>query len=114
MSGCPTTLGSSNASVRCLAAEPGLDERRMFGGVAFLVDGSMALAASGQGGLMVRVPPQGTADVLALEHTAPMVMSGREVRGWVRVTPAGYADDGSLGAWVRRGVDHARTLAPRA
>ncbi len=72
-----------------LAAECGVDERSMFGGLAFLINGNMAIAASGQGGLMVRVPPDQTEVLLEFDHTAPMVMSGRETRGWLRVSDDG-------------------------
>ncbi|RYJ06892.1 MAG: TfoX family protein, partial [Actinomycetales bacterium] len=76
--------------------EYGISERRMFGGVAFLLHGHMAVAASSHGGIMVRVPPEDADDVLALPHTSPMVMSGRETRGWIRVTAAGCESDEDL------------------
>lgn len=88
--------------------EYGVAERRMFGGVAFLAEGSLAVAVSGRGGLMVRVPADETDAVLALPHTDPMVMSGREVRGWVRVRPEG-CEGGALADWVERGLETART-----
>ncbi len=91
----------------------GADERRMFGGLAFLVNGNMAVCVSGQGGLMVRVPAEETARLLGREHVEPMVMSGREVRGWVRVSTAGVSDGRALRAWVNRGVGHARSLPPK-
>ncbi len=59
-----------------LTTEHGVDEKRMFGGLAFLINGNMAVCASGQGGLMVRVPPEDTAGLLEREHTAPMIMAG--------------------------------------
>jgi len=68
-----------------LSAEPGIDEKPMFGGLAFLVGGHMAVAVSGQGGLLVRVPRDDTAALLAREHVSPMVMAGREASGWLRV-----------------------------
>jgi TfoX/Sxy family transcriptional regulator of competence genes len=94
-----------------VGAEYGVAEKRMFGGVAFLVDGSMAVAVSGQGGLMVRVPPEETDAMLVRPHVSPMVMSGREVRGWIRVSAEG-CDGGALLSWVTLGVEHARTLPP--
>ncbi len=94
-----------------VGAEYGIAEKRMFGGVAFLVDGSMAVAVSGQGGLMVRVPAEDTVAMLARPHVDPMVMSGREVRGWIRVSAEGCDGDALL-SWVTLGVEHARTLAP--
>ena len=70
-----------------LGSEQGVDEKRMFGGLAFLINGNMSVAASGRGGLMVRVPPDDTDKLLAREHVEPMVMAGRETRGWLRLTP---------------------------
>ncbi len=93
--------------------EPGTSERAMFGGLAFLVNGHMAVAVSGQGGLMLRVPPDHTDEVTVLPHAGPMVMSGRPARGWVRVEPAGCEDDAELESWVARGLDHARSLPPK-
>ena len=72
-----------------LSAERGIDEKTMFGGLAFLVDGHLAVAASGKGGLMVRVPPDETEQLLARAHVSPMVMAGRETRGWLRVAADG-------------------------
>ncbi|PND58419.1 RNA methyltransferase [Mycobacterium sp. ENV421] len=96
-----------------LATEPGVDEKRMFGGLAFLINGNMAVCASGQGGLMVRVPPEATAGLLAREHTAPMIMAGRETRGWIRIGDAGVRTKRQLQSWVARGVDHAKFLPPK-
>jgi TfoX/Sxy family transcriptional regulator of competence genes len=93
-----------------LAPRGGVDEKPMFGGLAFLVGGHMAVAVSGSGGLMVRVAPDETARWLREAHVEPMVMSGREVRGWVRVQPAGLSSRRTLAAWVQRGADHATTL----
>jgi hypothetical protein len=96
-----------------LGAEPGVVEKRMFGGLAFLVNGNMSVAASGQGGLLVRVPPDDTESLLEGEHVDPMVMRGRELRGWVRVDTGGVPGDRELEAWVERGVAFARSLAPK-
>ncbi len=93
--------------------EYGISEKAMFGGLAFLVNGNMAVAVSGAGGLMLRVPPDETDDIVALEHVSPMVMAGRETRGWVRVAAAAVADDAGLVSWVERGLEHARTLPPK-
>jgi TfoX/Sxy family transcriptional regulator of competence genes len=95
------------------APERGIEEKRMFGGLAFLVDGHMAVAASGNGGLMVRVPPGDTEALLSREHVEPMVMAGRETKGWVRVTADGVKTKRQLQSWVNRGVDHARELTPK-
>ncbi|AZG46990.1 TfoX/Sxy family protein [Gordonia insulae] len=96
-----------------LAAECGVDEKSMFGGLAFLINGNMAIAASGQGGLMVRVPPEETEVLLEFDHTAPMVMSGRETRGWLRVSDDGIRTERQLQRWVTIGSDFARKLPPK-
>jgi hypothetical protein len=85
-------------------------ERRMFGGLAFLVGGHLAVAASGAGGLMVRCEPAATDALLARPHTGPVVMRGRPVDGWVRVSEEGARTRAQLGRWVERGVDVARAL----
>jgi TfoX/Sxy family transcriptional regulator of competence genes len=91
----------------------GVDEKRMFGGLAFLINGNMSVAVSGQGGLMVRVPPDQTEKLLALAHVNPMVMAGRETRGWIRVDADGVKTRRQLTAWVNRGVDYAQGLPPK-
>jgi len=93
-----------------VAGEPDLAEQRMFGGLAFLVGGNMAVAASGQGGLMVRVDPQDTAALRSEPHAGPFEMRGRAMDGWLRVDPQGVATNAQLEPWVRRGVAYARTL----
>ena len=96
-----------------LGAEKGLEEKRMFGGLAFLINGNMSVAVSGRGGLMVRVPPAETDKLLAREHVEPMVMAGRETRGWLRVSADGLRTKRQLEPWVRRGVDYAKILPPK-
>jgi len=96
-----------------LSGERGVEEKAMFGGLAFLVGGNMAVAASSKGGLMVRVPPEDTASLLRRQHVLPMVMSGRETRGWLRVAEEGLRTKRQLQPWVRRGVDYARSLPPK-
>jgi TfoX/Sxy family transcriptional regulator of competence genes len=93
-----------------LTPEPGVDEKRMFGGLAFLINGHMAVAASGQGGLLVRVPPDETDKLLDRAHVSPMLMAGREARGWLRVEPDGLKTTRQLHSWVNRGLNHVRTL----
>jgi TfoX/Sxy family transcriptional regulator of competence genes len=90
--------------------EPGVTERRMFGGLAFLVHGNMAVSASGQGGLLLRIDPA-DADALT-EHPAVrrFEMRGREMDGWLRVDPAAIADDADLRRWVDTGLTYARSL----
>ncbi len=96
-----------------LATTANIDEKRMFGGLAFLVNGNMAVAASGKGGLMVRVPPEDATELLAREHVEPMVMAGRETRGWLRVGAEGVRTTRQLRPWVTRGVTFAAGLAPK-
>jgi TfoX/Sxy family transcriptional regulator of competence genes len=90
-----------------VAGEPALSEKKMFGGLAFLVGGNMAVAASGQGGLLVRVDPAESDALVASSEAEPMVMRGREMAGWLRVDPA---DGDELRTWVERGVTYARSL----
>ncbi|MCX2929628.1 TfoX/Sxy family protein [Mycobacterium sp. CVI_P3] len=103
----------ANRLREALAAERGVVEKRMFGGLAFLINGNMAVVASGHGGLMVRVPPEDTAGLLARDHVEPMVMAGRETRGWVRVDDGGLRTTRQLRSWVVRGADHAKSLPPK-
>jgi TfoX/Sxy family transcriptional regulator of competence genes len=99
------------ARVRELVGEHGVpEEKKMFGGLGFMLDGHMAVAVSGQGGLLVRV---GDAEGLISEHAQPMVMGGRESRGWLHVTPEGLRTESQLRTWVDRGVATARALPPK-
>jgi hypothetical protein len=93
-----------------LGGESGLSEQRMFGGLAFLINGNMAVAASGQGGLLVRVDPAETESLTADDGVAPMVMRGREMRGWLRVDTSVAGAAGRLEEWVARGAAYARSL----
>ncbi len=96
-----------------LGDEPGTTERRMFGGLAFMVGGHMAVVASGRGGLMVRHDPE-AADLLDRPHVEPVEMRGREMTGFLRVDDAGLTDDEALAGWVRVGLERARSLPPKA
>jgi TfoX/Sxy family transcriptional regulator of competence genes len=96
-----------------IAAEDGVTEQRMFGGLAFLIGGNMAVAASGQGGLMVRVDPGETEALLAKPHAHPFEMRGRGMQGWLRVGDEGVRTKRQLEPWVRRGVAYARSLPPK-
>lgn len=93
-----------------LADDPDVTEQRMFGGLAFLVGGNMAVAASGQGGLMVRVEPGQTDALVGAPHALPFEMRGRPMRGWLRVEAQGVGTTADLASWVRRGVAYARSL----
>jgi TfoX/Sxy family transcriptional regulator of competence genes len=96
-----------------LAGESGVSERAMFGGLAFLVDGAMAVAASGQGGLLARVDPAEAPALLSSPGVTRMVMRGREMRGWLRVDAAALDADADLAAWVARGARYARSQPPK-
>jgi TfoX/Sxy family transcriptional regulator of competence genes len=96
-----------------IAGAEDVDEQRMFGGLAFLAGGHMAVAVSGQGGLMVRVEPDETDALLAKPHARPFEMRGREMRGWLRVDPEGVRTKRQLEPWVRRGLAYARSLPPK-
>jgi TfoX/Sxy family transcriptional regulator of competence genes len=93
-----------------LAGEAGVTEKKMFGGLAFLIGGNMSVAASGQGGLLVRVAPEGTDDLVAKPHARRFEMRGREMQGWLRVDDEGVRTKRQLEPWVKRGVAHARSL----
>jgi TfoX/Sxy family transcriptional regulator of competence genes len=90
--------------------EPGLTERKMFGGLAFLIGGNMAVAASGEGGLLVRVDPEESDGLVAETSARPMEMRGREMRGWLRVDAEDVPTERELSTWVRRGVSYAGSL----
>jgi TfoX/Sxy family transcriptional regulator of competence genes len=96
-----------------IAGDPPATEKRMFGGLAFLVGGHMAVAASGQGGLMVRCDPEQTDALLSEPSAQPMVMRGREMAGWLRVDADGIETQEQLEPWVRRGVAYAQSLPPK-
>jgi TfoX/Sxy family transcriptional regulator of competence genes len=93
--------------------EPDLTEKQMFGGLAFLIGGNMAVSASGRGGLLVRVDPEQTDELLAEPNAEPFEMRGREMKGWLRVGPAGIGSKPELEAWVARGTAYARSLPPK-
>jgi TfoX/Sxy family transcriptional regulator of competence genes len=93
-----------------LADEKGITEMKMFGGLAFLIKGNMAVSASGKGGLLLRVDPAETAALAAKPHAGPFEMRGRAMDGWLRVDPEGLKTKRQLEPWVRRGVAYARSL----
>jgi len=92
-----------------LDGEAGVTSRRMFGGLGFMVDGHMAVAAGSGGSLMVRADPDDAAAWVS-EHVEPMEMRGRPMAGWLLVDREALADDAALQVWVDRGVAHVRTL----
>ena len=95
------------------AEEPARSEQRMFGGLAFLVGGHMAVAASGQGGLLVRIDPADADALLDQPGVGPMEMRGRPLRGWLLVDADQLGSDHQLAAWVGRGTSYVRTLPPK-
>jgi TfoX/Sxy family transcriptional regulator of competence genes len=94
--------------------EEGVTEQRMFGGLAFLIDGNMSVSASGQGGLLLRVNPEETEALLGKPHAQPFEMRGRTMQGWLRVAPEGVRTKRELERWVARGVTYARSLPSKA
>jgi hypothetical protein len=96
-----------------MADEAGVTEMRMFGGLAFLIGGHMSVAASGRGGLMLRVDPDETDALAAEPHAGPFEMRGRAMQGWLRVDAGGVRTVAELEPWVRRGVAYARSLPPK-
>jgi hypothetical protein len=96
-----------------LADEPGVVEQKMFGGLAFLIGGNMAVAASGQGGALVRVDPEQSDELVAGSKAEVMVMRGRPMAGWLRVASADLESDSDLARWVGLGAAYARSLPPK-
>jgi TfoX/Sxy family transcriptional regulator of competence genes len=96
-----------------VAGEPGLTQKRMFGGLAFLVDGNLAVSVSSKGGLLVRVDPAETESLVETPFVEPFEMRGRAMSGWLHVTSEAVETDGPLERWVRRGVTYARSLGPK-
>ena len=97
-----------------VGGESDLTEKKMFGGLAFLIGGNMAIAASGQGGLLVRVDPEESDKLVSTTKASLMEMRGREMKGWLRVGAADVRTKRQLSAWVRRGVGFARSLPPKS
>ena len=95
------------------ADETGVVEQKMFGGLAFLVGGNMAIAASGEGGILVRVDPDETEALVAETAATVMEMRGRSMRGWLRVDAEHVRTKRHLEAWAERGVGYARSLPPK-
>jgi hypothetical protein len=92
---------------------PGLSEQKMFGGLAFMIGGNMAVAASGQGGILVRVDPAESEELVAGTPAREMEMRGRTMQGWLRVDAGDVSTRGELAAWVERGTAYAGSLPPK-
>jgi hypothetical protein len=93
--------------------EAGLTEQKMFGGLAFLIGGNMAVSASGQGGLMVRVDPARSDDLVATTPARPLEMGGRQMPGWLRVGSEHVRTKRELATWVAMATTYARSLPPK-
>ncbi|MCW2498151.1 TfoX/Sxy family protein [Jatrophihabitans sp.] len=96
-----------------ISGEHGVSERRMFGGQAFSIHGNLAVSASGQGGLLLRVDPAETDSLIADPRASRAVMGGRELNGWLRVQ-TDTLSDAELAQWIGRGVAYARSLPPKS
>jgi hypothetical protein len=95
---------------RLIAGEPDLSEQKMFGGLAFLIGGNMAIAASGQGGVLVRVDPVESDTLVATTSARLMEMRGRQMQGWLRVDLDDVRTESELVRWVELGTGYARSL----
>ena len=96
-----------------MAGEAGVTEQKMFGGLAFLIGGNMAVAASGQGGVLVRVDPVESAALVAATSARSMEMRGRPMPGWLQVAPEDVRTEPELARWVELGTGYARSLPPK-
>ncbi len=96
-----------------LSSEGGLSEQKMFGGLAFMLHGHMAVAASGQGGLMLRIDPATSDDLTRREGVSLVHMAGRSMSGWLHIEPDVVQGDEALAQWVGRGVEYVRVLPPK-
>jgi TfoX/Sxy family transcriptional regulator of competence genes len=94
---------------KMFAGRRGVVEKKMMGGLCFMVKGAMCCSVSGRGGLMVRVGPQAHEQTLREPHVTPMEMRGRVMTGFVRVAPDGYRTDAALKKWVERGLEYVAT-----
>ncbi len=96
-----------------LDGEPAITERRMFGGLAFMVNGNLAVAVSSKGGILVRVGADAAEELVGTTTAERAVMGSRVMNGWLNVGADGLGTEPEVAAWVRRGVDHARSLPPK-
>jgi hypothetical protein len=96
-----------------LADEAAITERKMFGGLAFLLRGNMSVSASRNGGLLARIDPDDTDAALTRPHVTLMEMGGRTMDGWITVAPEGLKTKRELAAWVKRSVAFVKTLPPK-
>jgi TfoX/Sxy family transcriptional regulator of competence genes len=104
---------------KLLSRRPDVTERKMMGGLCFMVKGHMCCSVSGRGGLLVRVGTEAQQAMLGEPHVLPMAMGGRIMKGFVRVAPEGYPTEPALKTWIKRGLDFVTTMpsgssAPKA
>lgn len=96
-----------------VVSQPGLTEKRMFGGLAFLIHGNLAVSASSQGGLLLRVDPAETESLVNEVDVRRFRMRGREMDGWLHVDASAVDTDDLLHRWVHRGIAYAGSLPPK-
>jgi hypothetical protein len=96
-----------------IGPDPQLTERKMFGGLSFLIGGHMAISASGQGGVFLHVGQDQGDELVATTKAVTAIMRGKEMRGWLRVEAEHVATDDELSPWVELGIAHARSLPPK-
>ncbi len=96
-----------------MSGQQGLTEKRMFGGLAFLIDGNMAAGAGSQGAMLLRVDPADTASLVGDPDAQRFRMRGREMGGWLSIIPSGLSTDEALNRWLAHGISYARTLPPK-
>jgi TfoX/Sxy family transcriptional regulator of competence genes len=99
--------------IRALLPDLEVTEKKMFGGLAFLVGGNMAIAASGQGGLLVRADPKESDELIASTAAYPMEMRGRQMAGWLRVDSEAVDSQEELAKWIEIGTEYASSLPPK-
>jgi TfoX/Sxy family transcriptional regulator of competence genes len=100
--------------IRALLPDLDVTEKKMFGGLAFLIGGNMAVAASGQGGLLVRADPEQSDELVASTAAYPMEMRGRQMSGWLRIDSEAVDSKEELAKWVEIGTTYARSLPPKS
>jgi len=99
--------------IRVLLADRATDEKKVFGGLAFMIGGNMAVAASSNGGIIVRVDPAEGPGLAETTRAELMEMRGKTMAGWLRVAHEHVADDEALAPWVERGAAYAASLPPK-
>ena len=99
---------------KLLSGQDELVEKKMMGGLCFMVKNRMCCSVSGKGGMLVRVGPEAHPSVLGEPHVQPMEMRGRMMTGFVRIAPEGYRTDAGLKKWVRRGLDFVASMPASA